>query len=61
MASISINDKKLQINEFPKLHDEIKTTVTILQEFGGITLVDVVSKLNNVEIAKGQMKTVLAK
>lgn len=52
---------KLQINEFPKLHDEIKTTVTILQEFGGITLVDVVSKLNNVEIAKGQMKTVLAK
>lgn len=52
---------KLQINNLPKLHDEIKTTVSILQEFGGITMVDVVSKLNNVEIAKGQMKTVLAK
>ncbi|MGQ7947251.1 hypothetical protein [Flavobacterium sp. WC2509] len=55
----SIN--KLQINQLPKLHDEIKTTVTILQEFGGITLVDIVTKLNNVEIAYGQMKTVLAK
>jgi predicted hotdog family 3-hydroxylacyl-ACP dehydratase len=52
---------RLQINELPKLHDEIKTTVSILQEFGGITLVDVVTKLNDVEIAKGQMKTVLAK
>jgi hypothetical protein len=52
---------KLQINELPKLHDEIKTTVSILQEFGGITLVDIVTKWNDVEIAKGQMKTVLAK
>lgn len=55
----SIN--KLQIKELPKLHDEIRTTVSIIQEFGGVTLVDIVSKLNNVEIAKGQMKTVLAK
>lgn len=53
--------KYLEIKALPKLHDEIKTTVYILQEFGGITLVDVVCKLNNVEIAKGQMKTVLAK
>jgi predicted hotdog family 3-hydroxylacyl-ACP dehydratase len=52
---------KLQINELPGLNDEIRTTVSILQEFGGITLVDIVSKLNDVEIAKGQMKTVLAK
>lgn len=52
---------KLQIITLPKLHDEIKTTVSILQEFGGITMVDIVSKVNNVEIAKGQMKTVLAK
>ena len=40
---------------------KLRTTVSIFQEFGGITLVDVVTKLNDVEIAKGQMKTVLAK
>lgn len=55
----SIN--KLEIKGLPKLHDEIRTTVSILHEFGGITLVDIVSRLNDVEIAKGQMKTVLAK
>ncbi len=55
----SIN--KLQIKELPKLYDEIVTTVSIIQEFGGVTLVDIVSKLNNIEIANGQMKTVLAK
>lgn len=53
--------KDIVINKLPQLHDEIRTTVSILQEFGGITLVDVVTKLNDVEIAKGQMKTVLAK
>ncbi len=53
--------KDIVIHKLPQLHDEIRTTVSILQEFGGITLVDVVTKLNDVEIAKGQMKTVLAK
>jgi predicted hotdog family 3-hydroxylacyl-ACP dehydratase len=53
--------KDIVIKELPKLHDEIQTTVSIIQEFAGITLVDVVTKLNDVEIAKGQMKTVLAK
>jgi predicted hotdog family 3-hydroxylacyl-ACP dehydratase len=53
--------KDIEIQKLPKLHDEIRTTVSIIQEFGGITLVDVVTKLNDVEIAKGQMKTVLAK
>ena len=53
--------KGIEINKLPKLHDEIQTTVSILQEFAGVTLVDVVTKLNDVEIAKGQMKTVLAK
>lgn len=53
--------KDIEIRKLPKLHDEIQTTVTIVQEFGGITLVDVATKLNGVEIAKGQMKTVLAK
>jgi predicted hotdog family 3-hydroxylacyl-ACP dehydratase len=53
--------KDIEIQKLPKLHEEIRTTVSIIQEFGGITLVDVVTKLNDVEIAKGQMKTVLAK
>src|SRR6187402_1976338 len=53
--------KDIVINKLPKLHDEVRTSVSILQEFGGITLVDVVTKLNDVEIARGQMKTVLAK
>ena len=53
--------KDIRIHELPKLHDEIITTLYILQEFAGITLVDIVTKLNDVEIAKGQMKTVLAK
>ena len=53
--------KEITIGSLPKLNDEIKTTVTILQEFAGITLVDIVTTLNETEIASGQMKTVLAK
>ncbi|NDP28139.1 MAG: hypothetical protein GZ087_12045 [Flavobacterium sp.] len=53
--------KDVEIQKLPKLHDEIQTTVTILQEFAGITLVEVVTTLNGVAIANGQMKTVLAK
>ena len=53
--------KDIEIYSLPQLNDEIITTVSILQEFAGITLVDIVTKLNGVEIAKGQMKTVLAK
>lgn len=53
--------KNLEIIELPKLHDEIKTTVTIIQRFAGITLVDIYTTLNDMKIAFGQMKTVLAK
>ena len=52
--------KSIEINQLPKLNDEIETIVTVLHEFMGVTLVDISSKLNGVEIAKGQMKTVLA-
>lgn len=52
--------KNIQINSLPKVNDFIKTTVTILQEFAGITLVEVVTQLNQVVIAQGQMKTVIA-
>lgn len=53
--------KDIQIKKLPKINDTIQSNVTILQEFSGITLVDIVTFLNNEEIANGQMKTVLAK
>lgn len=55
----SIN--QIEIKKLPNLNDEIQTRVTILQEFGGVTLVEIASKINEIEIATGQMKTVLAK
>ena len=52
--------KDIEIKKLPKLNDRIQSTVSILQEFAGITLVNIVTTLNNEEIANGQMKTVLA-
>jgi predicted hotdog family 3-hydroxylacyl-ACP dehydratase len=53
--------KNIDISCLPKIDDEIRTTVAILQEFGGVTLVDIVTTLGETQIASGQMKTVLAK
>ncbi|WP_406844892.1 hypothetical protein [Flavobacterium soyae] len=53
--------KEIEIKKLPKINDTIQSAVTILQEFAGITLVNIVTTLNNEEIANGQMKTVLAK
>ncbi|HMI06909.1 MAG TPA: hypothetical protein VK528_05135 [Flavobacterium sp.] len=53
--------KEIDIRQLPHLGDEIRSTVTILHEFAGITLVDIVTTLNDIQIASGQMKTVLAK
>ncbi|WP_343594252.1 hypothetical protein [Flavobacterium sp.] len=50
--------KEIEIKKLPQLNDNIQSEVTILQEFAGITLVNIVTKLNNEEIANGQMKTV---
>ncbi|MEO8515700.1 MAG: hypothetical protein ABI426_03105 [Flavobacterium sp.] len=52
--------KTIEILQLPKLGEQIETTVNVLHEFMGVTLVDISSKINNVEIAHGQMKTVLA-
>ena len=52
--------KSIEIFELPKLNDNLVTKVVVLQEFAGITLVDISVLLNEVEIARGQMKTVLA-
>ena len=51
----------IEIKKLPKTGDNIQSTVTILQEFAGITMVNIVTTLNGEEIASGQMKTVLAK
>ncbi|WP_281309504.1 hypothetical protein [Flavobacterium flavigenum] len=53
--------KDIQIKKLPQINDSIQSNVTILQEFAGVTLVDIVTFLNNEEIASGQMKTVIAK
>lgn len=52
--------KKIDILRLPELNEAIETTVAILQEFGGVTLVDIFVRINDKEIAIGQMKTVLA-
>lgn len=52
--------KSIEINSLPKLGDTIVTKVSVLHEFMGVTLVDIVTKVNDNEIARGQMKTVLA-
>ena len=52
--------KEIAIKKLPKIDDTIQSTVTILQEFAGVTLVNIVTTLHNEEIANGQMKTVLA-
>jgi predicted hotdog family 3-hydroxylacyl-ACP dehydratase len=53
--------KEIAIKKLPEVNDNIRSEVTILQEFAGVTLVDIVTFLNNEEIASGQMKTVIAK
>lgn len=52
--------KSIEIFQLPKVNDNLITKVNVLQEFAGITLVDISVLLNEVEIACGQMKTVLA-
>lgn len=52
--------KSIEILQLPKTGDEVETTVNVLQEFMGVTLVEISSKINNIEVARGQMKTVLA-
>lgn len=52
--------KSIEIFQLPKVNDNLITKVNVLQEFAGITLVDISVLLNEVEIAHGQMKTVLA-
>jgi 3-hydroxyacyl-[acyl-carrier-protein] dehydratase len=52
--------KTIEILELPELNENIETTVNVLHEFMGVTLVDICSRIKDKEIARGQMKTVLA-
>jgi predicted hotdog family 3-hydroxylacyl-ACP dehydratase len=53
--------KDVEVVELPLAGEELVTEVKVIQEFMGITLVDIVTKHNGVQIAAAQMKTVLAK
>jgi len=51
--------KSFEAEALPKVGDHLKSEVTILNEVMGVTLVNIITKLNNVEIANSQMKTVV--
>ncbi len=49
--------KSFETYALPKTGDQLVSEVTILNEVMGVTLVDIVTRLNNEIIAKSQMKT----
>ncbi|WP_261510176.1 hypothetical protein [Chryseobacterium paludis] len=51
--------KSFEAEALPKVGDLLKTEVTILNEVMGVTLVNSITRLNNVIIASSQMKTVV--
>lgn len=52
--------KSVEISQLPKTDDEIETKVKVLQEFAGVTLVDISTYLNGNLLAVSQMKTIIA-
>lgn len=52
--------QKAEIVKLPMVGDVLTTEVHIVQEFMGVTLVDIETKVENVIIASAQMKTVIA-
>jgi predicted hotdog family 3-hydroxylacyl-ACP dehydratase len=51
--------KKVEIFQLPRLSDELITTVKILHEFMGVTLVQIDTVCDGIVIAKSEMKTVI--
>lgn len=51
--------KSFEAEALPKVGDHLKSEVSILNEVMGVTLVNIITKLNDVEIANSQMKTVV--
>ena len=52
--------KMISITQLPKVGDQLITKAQILHEFMGVTLVELTTSCNDIVIATGQMKTVLA-
>ena len=52
--------KSIEILRLPKLNENVETTVSVLHEFMGVTLVEIISKVGDEIVSNGQMKTVLA-
>ena len=52
--------KRVEIFQLPKMSDELVTTVKILHEILGVTLVQIETICDGVIIAKSEMKTVIA-
>ena len=50
----------IEIERLPLLNENLETSVEIIQEFAGITMVKIEVTINGEKIASGQMKTVLA-
>lgn len=51
--------KSFEAEALPKVGDHLRSEVTILNEVMGFTLVNIITKLNDIEIANSQMKTVV--
>ncbi|ALR32397.1 FabZ [Chryseobacterium sp. IHB B 17019] len=51
--------KTFEATALPELGDQLTSEISILNELMGVTLVDVVTKVNDEIIAKSQMKTVI--
>ncbi|SIP93232.1 3-hydroxymyristoyl/3-hydroxydecanoyl-(acyl carrier protein) dehydratase [Chryseobacterium sp. RU37D] len=51
--------KTFEAKALPKLGDQLTSEISIINEMLGVTLVDVITKLNDEVIAKSQMKTVV--
>ncbi|MPS63488.1 hypothetical protein [Chryseobacterium sp.] len=51
--------KSFEAIQLPRLGDKLTSEVSIINEMMGVTLVDIVTKINDEVIAKSQMKTVV--
>jgi predicted hotdog family 3-hydroxylacyl-ACP dehydratase len=51
--------KSFEAEVLPKVGDQLITEATILNEMMGVTLVEIITKINETVIAKSQMKTVV--
>ncbi|TYR38478.1 hypothetical protein FXV77_00295 [Sphingobacterium phlebotomi] len=53
--------QNVEIHGLPKIGETVFSTIQIIQEFMGVTLVEIETKLENSVIACARMKTVIAK